>query len=84
VAGTVGTEVDAEPEVEVEVETISLADEPSPSQQVPQIDAEPAAGRDRYLKDLDQAVNDDDEDEAMTAFFEGSGDSRNRRFGWRR
>jgi len=44
------------------------------------------SGRDRYLQDLDDAVNvaDDSDDEAMTAFFEGSGDSRNRRFGWRR
>ncbi len=81
VAGSVGTDVQAEPEVE----TISITDEPSPSQQVPQIDAEPATGRDRYLKDLDDAVNDSDEDdEAMTAFFEGSNDTRNRRFGWRR
>jgi cell division septum initiation protein DivIVA len=65
-------------------ETISLADDPSPSQQVPSIHAEPASG-DRYLKDLDTAVNESgDDDEAMTAFFEGSSDSRNRRFGWRR
>jgi hypothetical protein len=65
-------------------ETISLADEPSPSQQVPAIHAEPASG-DRYLKDLDTAVNESaEDDEAMTAFFEGSSDSRNRRFGWRR
>jgi cell division septum initiation protein DivIVA len=87
---TVAPEVRAEPVVE---ETISLADEPSPrdphTQQTPQIRAEPvagAAGRDRYLKDLDDAVNEsgEDDDEAMTAFFEGSSDTRNRRFGWRR
>ena len=91
VAGA-ATDVDVESEAEVEQEltvepeaTISLADEPSPSQQVPQIRAEPASGRDRYLKDLDEAVNESgDEDEAMTAFFEGSNDTRNRRFGWRR
>jgi len=77
-----------EPDPEVE-ETISLADEPSAQHRAPEIRAEPAAGatagRDRYLKDLDDAVNESaDDDEAMTAFFEGSSDTRNRRFGWRR
>ena len=28
--------------------------------------------------------SDESDDEAMTAFFEGTTDSRNRRFGWRR
>jgi hypothetical protein len=67
-------------------ETISLADEPS-RQTAPHIIAEPVtgSGRDRYLQDLDDAVNvADEDDEAMTAFFEGSGETRNRRFGWRR
>lgn len=68
-------------------ETISLADEPGP-QTAPHIIAEPVtgSGKDRYLQDLDDAVNiaEDTDDEAMTAFFEGSGDNRNRRFGWRR
>lgn len=69
-------------------ETITLADEPS-RQTAPHIIAEPVtgSGRDRYLQDLDDAVNVEDEqgdDEAMTAFFEGSGETRNRRFGWRR
>lgn len=68
-------------------EMISLADEPS-RQTAPHIIAEPVtgSGRDRYLQDLDDAVNptDDSDDEAMTAFFEGSTESRNRRFGWRR
>jgi cell division septum initiation protein DivIVA len=67
-------------------ETISLADEPS-RQTAPHIIAEPVtgSGRDRYLQDLDDAVNvSDEDDEAMTAFFEGSGETRNRRFGWRR
>ena len=68
-------------------ETISLADEPA-RHTAPHIIAEPVtgSGRDRYLQDLDDAVNptDDSDDEAMTAFFEGSTDSRNRRFGWRR
>ncbi len=44
--------------------------------------------RDRFMEELDSAVNEavsvDDDDAAMTAFFEGSGDSRTRRFGWRR
>ncbi len=46
------------------------------------------APRDRFMEELDSAVNEavsvDDDDDAMTAFFEGSGDSRTRRFGWRR
>jgi hypothetical protein len=45
--------------------------------------------RDRFMEELDSAVNeavslDGDEDAAMTAFFEGSNDTRTRRFGWRR
>lgn len=42
--------------------------------------------RDRYLEELDQAVNTelDAEDEALAAFLEGTGDSKARRFGWRR
>jgi hypothetical protein len=44
--------------------------------------------RDRYLEELDSAVNEavsiDEDDEAMTAFFQGTSDSRSRRFGWRR
>jgi len=44
--------------------------------------------RDRFMEELDSAVNEavsvDDEEDAMTAFFEGSGDNRTRRFGWRR
>ena len=74
------------PEVVAE-ETISLADEPSGRRAAPEVHADPAAGsgRDRYLKDLDDAVIESDaQDEAMTAFFEGTSDSRNRRFGWRR
>lgn len=68
-------------------ETISLADDPA-RQTAPHIIAEPVtgSGKDRYLQDLDDAVNiaDEEDDEAMTAFFEGSGETRNRRFGWRR
>jgi DivIVA domain-containing protein len=48
---------------------------------------EPVTGtRDRFLDDLEQAVNDPEVevDDAMTAFFEGSTDTRSRRFGWRR
>lgn len=43
--------------------------------------------RDRFMEELDSAVNEAvtvDEDDAMTAFFEGATDSRQRRFGWRR
>jgi hypothetical protein len=42
--------------------------------------------RDRFLEELDSAVNEAVEldDDAMTAFFEGTGEARTRRFGWRR
>lgn len=49
-------------------------------------DVEGAGQRDRYLEELDSAVNEavPVDDEAMTAFFEGSNEGRGRRFGWRR
>lgn len=47
--------------------------------------------RDRFMQELDDAVNDTGApttsaagDDAMTAFFEGSNESKTRRFGWRR
>jgi DivIVA domain-containing protein len=47
--------------------------------------------KDRFMQELDDAVNDTGAagpetagDEAMTAFFEGNSDSKARRFGWRR
>lgn len=42
--------------------------------------------RDRYLEELDQAVNNElnSEDEVLAAFLEGSSDAKARRFGWRR
>lgn len=45
--------------------------------------------RDRFMEELDSAVNEavpveGAEDAAMTAFFEGTSDTRTRRFGWRR
>jgi cell division septum initiation protein DivIVA len=52
-----------------------------PTQAVEQADAH----RDRYMQALDEAVNDEGTgDDAMTAFFEGTNDSKTRRFGWRR
>ena len=68
-----------------EIETISLQDDAAGTTVGATSDrVDPPTG-DRYLKDLDAAVNESDaDDEAMTAFFEGSGDTRNRRFGWRR
>jgi DivIVA domain-containing protein len=44
------------------------------------------AHRDRFMEELDSAVNEavDLDDDAMKAFFEGTSDSRARRFGWRR
>lgn len=60
-------------------------DELEKTQAVPVADAAP---RDRFLQELDSAVNEavpyDEDDEAMKAFFEGSTDSKSRRFGWRR
>jgi cell division septum initiation protein DivIVA len=61
-----------------------LDEDPSP-------EAVPAADRvgtprDRFMEELDSAVNEavDMDDDAMTAFFQGTSDSRARRFGWRR
>ena len=53
-----------------------------PTEAVPRADVP----RDRYMEELDSAVNEAVEldDDAMTAFFEGTGDSKSRRFGWRR
>jgi DivIVA domain-containing protein len=55
----------------------------------PELEPEPASAvprRDRFMEELDSAVNEAVEldDDAMTAFFEGTSDSRARRFGWRR
>ena len=91
---TVGTDTSEHPVVAAAgaaapvEETLSLSDEPSAQQRMPEIHADPAAGpstREHYLEDLDSAVNESaEDDEAMTAFFEGSSETRNRRFGWRR
>ncbi len=53
-----------------------------PTEAVPRADAP----RDRYMEELDSAVNEAVEldDDAMKAFFEGSTDAKSRRFGWRR
>lgn len=53
-----------------------------PTQAVPSA----ATHRDKYLEELDQAVNatDDPDDEALAAFLDGGVDSKARRFGWRR
>jgi hypothetical protein len=57
----------------------------------PSAESVPAADRvgthrDRFMEELDSAVNEavDMDDDAMTAFFQGTSDSRARRFGWRR
>ena len=59
---------------------LSLVDEPTEALDRAEI------VRDRFLEELDQAVNADldDEDDIMAAFLEGSSDSKSRRFGWRR
>lgn len=44
----------------------------------------PSIGADRYTRDLDEALNTDDDDEAMARFFEGDDDRQTRRFGRRR
>jgi hypothetical protein len=56
-----------------------------PTQAVERADAP----RDRFMQELDDAVNDSGTgggsgDDAMTAFFEGTNESKTRRFGWRR
>ncbi len=71
-----------------------LADEPEDEMpQPPEPDDRPTEAvshtgvrRDRYMEELDSAVNEavDLDDDAMKAFFEGSTDTRARRFGWRR
>ena len=67
------------PEV-LSVDEDELVDD-RPTQAVEQADGH----RDRYMQALDEAVNDDGTgDDAMTAFFEGTNDSKTRRFGWRR
>ena len=60
------------------VDPAALADEP--------LTGSNPAVRDRYLDDLEQAVNDPEPqtDEAMTAFFEGAAEGKSRRFGWRK
>ncbi|NLA36059.1 MAG: DivIVA domain-containing protein [Actinobacteria bacterium] len=44
----------------------------------------PELGADRYTRELDDALNTDDDDEAMARFFEGDEDRQTRRFGRRR
>ena len=53
-----------------------------PTEAVPRAEAH----RDRYMEELDSAVNEAVEldDDAMKAFFEGTSDPKTRRFGWRR
>ncbi len=56
------------------------------------VDAEPVTGQssDRFLRELDEAVNEsqkssEENEEAMSAFFEGGEEDQSRsRFGWRR
>lgn len=68
---------------EVVVEDDELVDD-RPTQAVERADAP----RDRFMQELDDAVNDSGTgavgDDAMTAFFEGTNESKTRRFGWRR
>ncbi len=53
-----------------------------PTQAVPRAEIH----RDKYLEELDQAVNtpEDSDDEALAAFLDGGVDAKARRFGWRR
>ena len=73
-----------------QVEAELASDEPILAEQ-PEDGAAPEGAttgrRDRFMDELDSAVNeavDLEDDDAMTAFFEGSSDTRARRFGWRR
>ena len=73
-----------------QVEAELVADEPIAAEQSAVVDGSDASAtgrRDRFMEELDSAVNeavDLEDDDAMTAFFEGSSDTRARRFGWRR
>ena len=74
------------PQVLDDVDTDDLVDD-RPTQAVDRADQP----RDRFMQELDDAVNDtgatptaDAGDDAMTAFFEGTNESKARRFGWRR
>ncbi len=76
-------------QVESSIDSHSDADDRSAQLDRPTaaVDQADLPQRDRYMEELDSAVNEAvslDEDDAMTAFFEGSSDTRQRRFGWRR
>jgi hypothetical protein len=74
---------DADEAEDGSVETISLQDDTVLHDT---LGGDAPGQRDRYLEELDSAVNEavPVDDEAMTAFFEGSEEARGRRFGWRR
>lgn len=86
------SEVAAELDEDVEQRAPSSGPEPELHDDQAQADGAAAgssadgAHRDRFMEELDSAVNEavPVDDDAMTAFFEGSGESRSRRFGWRR
>jgi DivIVA domain-containing protein len=78
-----GSTATVRPQPEVRAEDDDYVDD-RPTQAVDRADAP----RDRYMQELDDAVNDtgtvSTTDDAMTAFFEGTNESKTRRFGWRR
>jgi|GEM_PF-797938 len=75
------------PEISLAWEAEEELTDSRPTQAVDTVDQP----KDRFMQELDDAVNDTGVtspetagDEAMTAFFEGNSDSKARRFGWRR
>lgn len=78
------------PEVSLAWESEEELTDSRPTQAVDAVGG-PDQPKDRFMQELDDAVNDTGVagpetagDEAMTAFFEGNSDSKARRFGWRR
>lgn len=88
ITGDAHRAADSSPYAALAPEVVSEDDElvdDRPTQAVERADAP----RDRYMQELDDAVNDSGSgggagDDAMTAFFEGTNESKTRRFGWRR
>ena len=83
--GEGGTGV-ADPESRVDIDLGDRPAEEHTAHHDTSAEASAPGARDRYLEELDSAVNEavPVDDDAMTAFFEGSNEGRNRRFGWRR
>lgn len=95
-ADTSSATADEAPSAAEDAAPAQAAEAPAPAEPVPArsresgvvVDAEPVTGQtsDRFLRELDEAVNDSDaEEDTMSAFFDRDDDEEARgRFGWRR